>query len=79
MGGAVGMPLAHVFGLGGLVASAEFDSVRALYRTDIHLLRSSPMLHARIAEAARAAEISGNELIGNVLAESFPEPAAVDE
>ena len=74
-GGAFGLPLVLVLGLGGLITGAEFDSVRTWNRTKLHFLRLPRDLHSRIAEAARAAEISENELIVNVLAASFPDPA----
>lgn len=80
MGTAFGLPLALVLGLGGLLAGAEFDSFRRLTppglnrSTKLHLLRLPKALDTRIAEAAKAAKVSENELIVKALAECFPEP-----
>ena len=74
MGGAIGLPLALLLGLGGLIAGAEFDSARRLFQNKILLLRLPKPLHARIVDAARSAEISENELIVNVLAANFSDP-----
>ena len=75
MGGAIGLPLALVLGLGGLIAGAEFDSMRRLSETKFLLLRLPKPLHARVVNAARSAEISENELIIRVLAASLVDPA----
>jgi hypothetical protein len=76
MGGAVGLPLAFVLGLGGLIAGAEFDSVRALTQTKLHLLRVPKKLHSRIDAAAKAEGVSDNEMIVRALSSVFPD---VDE
>jgi hypothetical protein len=78
MGGAIGLPLAFVLGLGGLVAGAEFDSMRQLSQTKFLLLRLPKPLYTRIADAARSAEISENELIVRVLAANLPDPSEFD-
>ena len=73
MGGAVGLPLALVLGLGGLVAGSEFDAVRALADNKIRMLKVPRDLHRRIQASARDASMSENDLIVTVLAEAFPE------
>jgi hypothetical protein len=78
MGGAIGLPLALVLGLGGLIAGTEFDSMRQLSKTKLLLLRLPKPLHTRIADAARSAEASENELIIRVLAANLPDPAEFD-
>ncbi len=75
MGGAIGLPLALVLGLGGLIAGTEIDSMRQLSQTKFLLLRLPKPLHTRIVDAARSAEISENELIVRVLAANLPDPA----
>ena len=77
-GGAIGLPLALVLGLGGFITGSEFDSIRALSRSKFHLLRMPKELHSRIADAAHAAGTSENELIVKVLAESFPDPTELE-
>ena len=78
MGGAIGLPLALVLGLGGLISGAEFDSVRGRARTKICLLRLPKGLQSRIAEAARASGVSENAVIVDILAASFPERAELE-
>ena len=78
MGGAIALPLALVLGLGGLIAGAEFDSVRALSRTSLRLLRIPKAVQMRIEEAASSAEVSVNEIIVRALSAAFPDPADLD-
>jgi hypothetical protein len=75
MGGGIGLSLAVVLGLSGLIAGAEVDSVRGLARTKLHFLRLPKPLHARIAETASEFGISENALMTRVLADAFPDPA----
>jgi len=78
MGGVIALPLALVLGLGGLIAGAEFDSVRALSRTSLRLLRIPKALQMRIEEAASSAEVSVNEIIVRALSAAFPDPSELD-
>jgi hypothetical protein len=76
-GGAIGLPLALVLGLGGLIAGTEVDALRTLSKTKMHLLRIPKNLHARIEAAALAGDCSINELMVQALATTFPEPEAL--
>lgn len=78
MGGAIGLPLALPLGLGGLIAGAEFDSVRALSRSKLHLLRVPKAIHLRIEAAATSAGVSVNEIIVQALSAAFPAPSEFD-
>jgi len=78
MGGAIGLPLAFVLGLGGLIAGAEIDSVRAISQTRIHLLRIPKVLRDRIQAAANASGMSFNDLIVRSLSASFPDPSEIE-
>jgi predicted HicB family RNase H-like nuclease len=72
MGGAFGLPLALVLGLGGFVAGAEVDSVRALTQTKLHLLRVPKEVYSRIDAVSKAEKVSNNEMIVKALWSVFP-------
>jgi hypothetical protein len=78
MGGAIGLPLALLLGLGGLLAGAEFDSVRALSQSKFLLLRVPKQLHLRIEAGAASAGVSANEIIVQALSASFPDPSELE-
>jgi hypothetical protein len=75
MGGAIGLPLALILGLGGLIAGAEFDSARALSRTKFQLLRVPKPIYARVEAAAKSAGVSVNEILVRTLSAAFPDPS----
>jgi hypothetical protein len=72
-GGAIGLPLAAVFGIGGLVAGAEFDALRRMRGKRPLVLGIPRNLYTRVEQAARTSGIAVNELIVATLADAFPE------
>jgi hypothetical protein len=67
MGGAIGLPLAAVLGLGGLVAGSDIDSRRKYFA-----LRIPRALHQRIEVEAKASGIRPADLVLQVLSARFP-------
>jgi hypothetical protein len=79
LGGAIGLPLALVLGLGGLIAGSEYDSAKRLAKTKVHLLRLPKELNERIGEAADLAGVSKNDIIVEILSKSFPDKSILNE
>ena len=70
-GGAIGLPLAAVLGLGGLITGIEFDSLGVFSEKKHLLLRLPKPLYNSIVQAAEVSEISPKELIVNTLHKEF--------
>ena len=77
-GGAIGLPLAAVLGLGGLIAGVEFDSLGVFSGKKHLLLRLPKPLYRSIQKAAEASGISPSELTVNLLNAEFSEIEDVD-
>jgi hypothetical protein len=71
-GGAIGLPLAAVLGVGGLVAGAEFDALRRMRGKRPLILGIPRDLYTRLEQTAHTSGITVNELIGATLADAFP-------
>ncbi|HDZ59862.1 MAG TPA: toxin-antitoxin system HicB family antitoxin [Actinobacteria bacterium] len=78
MGGAVGLPLALVLGLGGLVIGAEVDAVRSGLKMKLHFLRIPKSLHRQIRDTAESTGMSTNELIVQALTAAFEDPNSTE-
>lgn len=78
MGGAIGLPLALVLGLGGLVVGTEFDAVRRISRSRWTLVKVPKDVYSRIKEAAETAGLSVNDIVAQALTAAFPDPRALE-
>lgn len=74
MGGAVGLPLALVLGLGGFIAGTEFDAERRLSESRLAFVRVPKDVYSRIKATAETAGLSKNEVIAQALSAAFPDP-----
>jgi len=72
-GMAIGLPLALVLGLGGLLAGSEFDAARRLASKRLVAMRMPKELYARIRGAADLSGVSTRELIVRTLDAAFPD------
>jgi len=79
LGGAIGLPLAVVLGLGGLLVGAEIDVVRRSSGSKWTLISLPKDVHARVAEAAETAGCSINDVIVQVLTVAFLDPKTTGE
>lgn len=73
-GSAIGLPLALVLGLGGLIAGSEFDAIRRLWQAKLMTLGVPKPIYERIKQASLAAGISPNDIVVQALAAAFPNP-----
>src|SRR5690606_16017096 len=69
-GAAIGLPLALVLGLGGLLSGAEIDSLRGAAQRMVLIIPEE--LRERVQLAAAVAQISPEELIVQTLVTAFP-------
>jgi cytochrome bd-type quinol oxidase subunit 2 len=78
MGGAIGLPLFFVLGLGGFLAGTEVDVRRRISGLSWTLISLPKEIHARIKEAAETAGCSTNEVIVQALTAAFPDAKALE-
>jgi hypothetical protein len=78
MGGAIGLPLFLVLGLGGFLAGTEVDVRRRISSSSWTLVSLPKEVHARIKEAAETAGCSTNEVIVQALTAAFPDAKALE-
>ena len=78
MGGAIGLPLALILGLGGFIAGTEFDSLRWQAKNRYRLLRIPAPLFARVKAAADSSGMAANELIVQTLSLNFPDQQVLE-